>query len=57
MKPKFTKNDDLILQNRNGLTDIENKITVTKGEMWGGGINQELGNEHTHTLLYTRYSI
>ena len=25
------------LQNR--LTDIENKIMVTKGERWGGGIN------------------
>ena len=51
------KKDDLILQNRNRLTDIENKMIVTKGEMWGGGINQELGNEHTYALLYTIYSI
>ena len=27
------------LQNRNRLTDIENKLTVTKGERGGGGIN------------------
>ena len=27
------------LQNRNRLTDIANKLMVTKGERWGGGIN------------------
>ena len=34
-----------LFTNRNRLTDIENKLMVTKGEMWveGGGINQELG--------------
>ena len=30
------------LQNRNRLTDIESKLTVTKGER-GGGINWEFG--------------
>ena len=33
------------------LTNIENKLMVTKGETWQGGINQELGM-NTHTLLY-----
>ena len=27
------------LQNRNRLTDIENKLMVPKGESWGGGLN------------------
>ena len=31
----------------------QNKLTVTKGETWGGGINQELGM-NTHTLLCIR---
>ena len=33
------KNDtnDLIYKNRNRLTDIENKLMVTKGERWGEG--------------------
>ena len=39
------------LQNRNRLTDTENKLMVTKGKTWGGGINQELGI-NIHTLLY-----
>ena len=35
------------LQNRNRLTDTENKLTVTKGER-GEGVNWELGiNRHT----------
>ena len=29
------------LQNRNRLTDMENKFMVTKGERRGGGINYE----------------
>ena len=37
-KRKYKWND---LQNRNRLTDIENKFMVTKGE--GGGINWVLG--------------
>ena len=38
-------------QNRNRLTDIKNKCTVTKREMWGRGINQEFGI-NIHTLRY-----
>ena len=38
------------LQNRNRLTEFENKLTVTKG---GGGINQEL-RINMHMLLYRR---
>ena len=41
------------LQNRNRLTDIENKLMVTKGETLGEGINQELGM-NIYTLLYIR---
>ena len=39
-----------LFTNRNRLTDIENKLMVTKGEMWRGGINQELGI-NIYTLL------
>ena len=38
------------LQNRNRLTDIENKFMVTKGEESGGVINQELGMK-THYYI------
>ena len=41
------------LMNRNRLTDLENKLKVTKRERWGGGINHELGI-NIHTLLYIR---
>ena len=41
------------LQNFNRLTDIENTLMVTKGEMWQGGINQETGI-NIYTLLYIR---
>ena len=34
---KWYKRTDL--QNRNRLTDFENKFMVTKGERWAGGIN------------------
>ena len=27
----------MYLQNRNRLTDIENKCVITKGKKWGGG--------------------
>ena len=40
----------MYLQNRNRLTDIENKLMVTKGES-GGGINWEFGI-NCYTLLY-----
>ena len=39
--PKYDTNE-LILQNRNRLTGIENKLMVTKGERWGW-INWEYG--------------
>lgn len=39
----------IYLQNR--LTDIKNKHTVTKREMWGRGINQEFGI-NIHILRY-----
>ena len=38
------------VQNTNRLTDIENKLMVTKGERWVGGINQEFGIK-----MYTIY--
>ena len=31
------------LQNKKRLTDIENKLTVTKEESAGGGVNEEFG--------------
>ena len=34
-------------------TDIENKLMVTKGETWWGGINQEL-EINIHTILHIR---
>ena len=40
------------LQNRNRVTDVENKLMVTKGER-GGGINWEIGID-TYTLLYIK---
>ena len=41
------------LQNRNGLTDLENKLMVAKGERCGGGINWEFGVD-IYTLLYLK---
>ena len=35
------------------LTDLENKLMVTKGERWGGGINWEFGTD-MYTLLYLK---
>ena len=40
------------LQNRNRVTDVENKLMVTKGES-GGGINWEIGIDIC-TLLYIK---
>ena len=40
------------LQNRHRLTNIENKLTVTKGYR-GGGINWEIGMD-IYTLLYIK---
>ena len=41
------------LQNRNRLVNIEHKLTVTTGETWNGGTNQEPGI-NIYTLLYVR---
>ena len=41
------------LQNRNRLTDIENKLMVTKGERWGG-VNYKFRISR-YTLLYIKY--
>ena len=41
------------LQNRNRLTDLENKLMVTKGEGWGEGIDWGFGTD-TYTLLYLK---
>ena len=41
------------LRNRNRVTDVENKRTVTKGESEGGGINWETGVD-IYTLLYIK---
>ena len=41
-------------QNRSRVTDVENKLMVTKGESWGwGGINLEFGI-NIYTLLYIK---
>ena len=39
--------------NRNRITDLENKLTVTKGERDGGGVNWEFGITRC-TLLYVK---
>ena len=47
------KNDtNELIQNRNKLTDIKNKLMVTKGEKWGG-INLKFGINR-YTLLYIK---
>ena len=38
---------------QNGVTDVENKLTVTRGGAGGGGINWELGID-IYTLLYMK---
>ena len=40
------------LQNRNRVTDVENKLMPTQGER-GRGINGEIGID-TYTLLYIK---
>ena len=49
------KNDtnEVFLQNRNRLPDLEIKSMVTKGETWGEVINQETGI-NVYTLLYIK---
>ena len=43
----------MYLRNRKRHTDIANKLMVTKGERWGGGINCEFGINR-YTLLYIK---
>ena len=43
-------------QNRNRLTDLENKLMVTRGEGLGGGIVREFGID-MYTLLYLKWII
>ena len=56
LKKEKKRNKWTYLQNRNILTDIENRLTVTKGEMWvgvGEGINQNLEmNKYTTVYWY-----
>ena len=42
------------LQNRNGLTDLENELMVTRWEGWGEGIVREFGTD-MYTLLYLKW--
>ena len=44
------------LQNRNRLTDIKNKLMVTRGKEWGKGIVREFGID-IYTLLYLKWII
>ena len=37
----------MYIKNRNRLTDIENKLVVSKGEMEGGGQIRGMGLTHT----------
>jgi len=39
MEPENKNTMELILQNRNGLTDIENKFMFARGGKMRGGIN------------------
>ena len=41
------------LQNRNRVTNVENKLMVTRGESGRGGINWEIGID-IDTLLYLK---
>ena len=41
-----------LFTNRSRVTDVENKLMVTRG--WGGGISWEIGID-IYTLLYIKY--
>ena len=41
----------IYLQNRNRVTDVENKLMVT-GDKVGGGINWEIAIDNIHTTIY-----
>ena len=50
----------MYLPNRNRLTDLENKLLVTKGESGEGETNQEFGINiyiYIYTLLYIKQII
>ena len=42
----------MYMQNRNRLTDIENKLLVTKGEREGGRGKLGVWDYHVHTTIY-----
>ena len=52
MESKKNGANELIYKNRNRVTDVENKLTVTKGE-GEEGINWETGID-IYTLLYIK---
>ena len=43
------------LQNRNRLTDLENKLSITRGEGGREGVVREFGI-HMYTLLYLKWT-
>ena len=45
---------NLFVKMRNRLITIENKLTVPKGERYGGGVNRASGAE-IYSLLYLKY--
>ena len=49
VKKKKTKTSSL----RNRVTDVDNKVMVTRGEKVGGGINWEIGTD-IYRLLYIK---
>ena len=53
LKKKMTQ-VNLFVKMRNRLITIENKLTVPKGERYGGGVNRESGAE-IYSLLYLKY--
>ena len=51
IKKKWYKGTDS--QNRNKLTDMENKLMVTKGDREGWEGNKlGIGDQHIHTIIY-----
>ena len=51
VEPDFFKKINLFTNQKPTYRNIENKLIVTKGEMWRGRINQELGM-NIYTLLH-----
>ena len=44
--------NELIWQNRNRLTDFENKLMVTKADRWGEGWTAGLGLAYAHCGMW-----